>query len=76
MQTDRLGDFVGLFVGDVVQLFAVGGELLVDLDGLLGHDLVGFLRAAGQDEVGAGGEPLVAIGIEANAVHALGAVSC
>jgi hypothetical protein len=45
-------------------LFAFGGQLLVDLDGLFGHGVVGFLRAADEGEIGAGGQTFMAIGVK------------
>src|SRR5512135_446830 len=69
VEADRVGDVVELLVADLFELLAFGGEFLVDLDGFLGHDLVGLLGATHQNEVGAGGEALVAVGIESEAKH-------
>src|SRR5450759_4810478 len=50
-----LGDLVELIVAHFFELLAFSSELLVDLDRLFRHHLVGFLRATGEDEIGAGG---------------------
>ena len=62
-----MGDVVELLVADLFELFAARLEFFVDLDGLLGHHLVGFLRAADEREIRAGRQPLVAVGIKADA---------
>src|ERR1035438_9681464 len=69
MQAYRVGDLVELLVAHLFELLAFGGELLVDFDCLFRHHLVGFLRAAGQNEVGPGGQPLVAVRVEADSQH-------
>ena len=67
MQSDRLGDVIKLFAADIFQLFPLGGQLFVDLDDLLGHYLVGFLRTAHQGKIVPRGHPFVTIGIKADA---------
>ena len=51
LQADLVGDVIELLVADVFELLAARLELLVDLDGLLGHLLVRFLRAADEREI-------------------------
>src|ERR1017187_3374189 len=69
LQTDRVGDVVEFLVADVFQLLALGGELFVDLDGFLGHQLVRFLGASHQCEIGPRRQPLVSVGVEADPQH-------
>ncbi len=69
MQADGAGDVVEFVVADFFELFAPGGEPLVDLDDFLSHHFVSFFGAAHKDEIGAGGQALVAVGIEAEAQH-------
>src|SRR5213594_2199055 len=69
LQPDGGGDVVEFRGGNLMELLAAFLELLVDLDRLLGHRLVGLLRAAEQGEVRAGGDAFVAIGIEADTEH-------
>ena len=69
LQSDRLRDVVELFQADIIEAPALSGELLVDLDGLLGHHLVGLLGPADQREVRSGGDAFVAVGIQAHAEH-------
>jgi hypothetical protein len=57
-------DVVKFIAADVFEIFAPGDELLVNLDGLFIHGIVGFLRAADEGEIGPGGQPFVAIGIK------------
>ena len=45
-QTNRMGDFVEFLATDCFETFAGGSELLVDLDGLFGHDVVRVFRTA------------------------------
>lgn len=66
-QPDLVSDLFELLAADIMQLLALGRELLVDLDRLLGHLLVGVLRSADQGEVGTRGHPLVPVGVEADA---------
>jgi hypothetical protein len=61
-----MGDVVELLAADGFELLAAGLEFFVDLDGLLGHRLVGFLRAADERKVRAGGDALVPVGIQAD----------
>src|SRR5207245_150905 len=65
-QTDRMGDVVELFAADFVQLLASGFQLLVDLNGLLGHLRVGLLAASHQGEVRAGRDALVAVRVQSD----------
>jgi hypothetical protein len=60
-------DVVELLVADGFELFAARFEFLVDLDGFFGHRLVGFLRAADEREILAGGDSFVAVGIQSDA---------
>jgi hypothetical protein len=69
LQSHFLRDVVELFVCDGLELFAARLELFVYLDGLLGHLLVGFLRAADEREIRAGRQPLVTVGIQTDAEH-------
>jgi hypothetical protein len=64
-----MGDVIELFVADVFEAFPGGGEFFVNFDGLFRHDFMGFLRTAHEDEVGAGGDALVTIGIQTKANH-------
>src|SRR5262245_31719228 len=66
-EADGVGDVVEFLGGDFSELFAFGGELFVDLDGLLGHLLVGVLCAAGEKKIRASSDPFVAVGIEPDA---------
>ncbi len=66
---DGVGDVVEFLVADVFELLAFGGELFVDLNDLFGHDLVGLLGAAHEQEILAGGQPFVPVGIESEAQH-------
>jgi len=50
-EADFLGDVVEFIAADFFELFAARLELFVDLDGLFGHLLVGFLRATDQGKV-------------------------
>ena len=68
-QADRMGDFVKFFAADVLEAFARGGKLFVNLDRFLGHDLVGFFRAAKEEEIRTGGQSLMAIRIKSEAEH-------
>ena len=62
-------DVIEFFVADVFEAFAGGGQFFVNLDGFFGHYFVSFLRAAHENEVGAGGQAFMAIGIEAEPDH-------
>ena len=64
-----MGDVGEFFVADVFEAFAGSGEFFVNLDGFFGHDFMGFVRPSHEDEVGAGGDSLVTVGIEAEAEH-------
>ena len=68
-QTNRMGNFFKLLVADGFEALAGGGELLVDLDGLLGHNLVGIFRAAQQQKIRTCGHSFVAIRIKTEAKH-------
>ena len=57
-------DVVELLVADFFELLAFGFQLLIDLDDLLGHHFMGFLRAADEREVWPGGDTLLAVGIQ------------
>ena len=61
-----MGDVVELRVADIFKLLATRLKFFVDLDGLLGHLVVGFLRAADERKVRAGGDALVAVGIQSD----------
>ena len=65
-QADRVGDIVELFAADFMQFLAHGFQLLVDLNGLLGHLLVGLLAASQQCEVRAGRDALVAVRVQSD----------
>ncbi len=69
MKADRVSDIIELFVADFFELLPLGGELLIYLDDLLGHHLVGFFGAPHQNEVRPGGKPFVAVGIQSEAQH-------
>ena len=68
-QTNRMGDFVKLLVADGFKTFAGGSELLDDLDGLFGHDLVSVFGATHEEEIRAGGHSFVSIRIKTEAEH-------
>ncbi len=61
-----MGDVVEFFPADIFELLAFVGEFFVNLDGLLGHFFVGRSRAPDQRKVGAGGDALVTIGVQAD----------
>ena len=44
--------------------FALGRQLLVDLEAFSVMDIVGFLRPADEGEIRAGGHTLMAVGIQ------------
>src|SRR5881397_746528 len=67
VQPNRSGDIVEFLAADLLKLFSTGGELLVDLQRLLGHDLVRLLRSAHKREVRSGGQTFVAVGIQTEA---------
>ena len=67
LQADGMGDLIELLAADVLQFLAFGGQLLVDLDRLLGHGFVGFLGAAQQGKIRAGRQALMAVGIQTQA---------
>lgn len=62
-----MGDVVELLVADLFELFAARLEFFVDLDGVLGHLFVGFMRAADECKVRAGGDAPFPVGIQADA---------
>jgi len=64
-----MGDLIELLAADVLQLFAFGGELLIDFDRLFGHGFVSVAGTAEQGEIGAGGQAFMAVGIQAQAEH-------
>ncbi len=68
-QADGMGNIVELLGADRLETLAFGGELLVDLDDLLGHNFVCFLSAAYEHKILSGGEPFMAIGVESEAEH-------
>src|ERR1700692_3352655 len=71
-ESDLPGNVVALLPADLFKLLAPLLQLLVDLDGLLGHLLVSVLGTAHQGEIGARGDTLMAVGIEPHAkYHAL-----
>src|SRR5580765_3703164 len=65
LQPHFSGDVFELLAADLFQRFTFGGKFLVDLDGLLRHDRMGFFRATDQSEIRAGRDSFFAIGIEA-----------
>lgn len=67
MQPDRVSDIVQFLRADLLEGFAGSGELLIDFDSFFGHQLMSFLRAAEKDEILAGGDPFMAIGIQSDA---------
>ena len=69
MQTDRVGDFVELFVADVLELFAFRGQLLVNLNGLFGHDFMRLLGTTHEDKIRAGGQALMAVLVQTDTEH-------
>jgi hypothetical protein len=68
-QTHFIRDVFKLLFADFRQLLSTLLELLVNLDGLLGHLLVGFLGAAHQREIFARRQPFVAIGIQSDSQY-------
>lgn len=60
-------DVIELLFADGFELLAACLQLLIELEGFLGHDLVRLLRAADEEEIFAFGDALVAVGIQANA---------
>jgi hypothetical protein len=69
LQTDGLGYFVKLIAANLFEAFAGGGELLIDLDNLFGHHLVGFPGPTRQQKIFARRETFVAITIRRQAKH-------
>ena len=69
LQTDRSGNFVELIATDFFECFSFRLQLLVDLDGLLGHDFVSLLGAANQGKVGTGGDTFVTVRIKPHPQH-------
>jgi hypothetical protein len=68
---DLVGDFVELFVVNGVESFAAAFEMLVHLHGLFLHRAVGFLAAADQFEILAGGDAgMTVLAVEAEAQEA------
>src|SRR5258708_25073663 len=68
-EPDRVRNVIKFLAADILQSLTRGGQLLVDLDDLFGHDFVGLMRAASQHKVGAGSEPFVAIGVKPETDH-------
>jgi len=68
-EADFVGDVVELIAADLFELFAAGLELFVDLNGLLGHHLMRFLRAADQRKVRPGRQPFMTVGIQSDTKH-------
>jgi hypothetical protein len=68
-QANGMSDLVKFLVADGIEAFAGGGQLLVNLNRLLSHDLVGILRTAYEEKIRAGGHAFVAIGVEPEAEH-------
>jgi hypothetical protein len=66
-QPDFNRDIIELLAADSVELFAAGLKPFIDLDGLLGHCFVGFLRSAQEREILASCNALVSVGIQAQA---------
>jgi len=64
-----MGDVVKLIMADIFQPLAARFELLVDLDGFLGHLLMRAFGAADEREVRSGGETFVAVGIQSDTHH-------
>lgn len=64
-----MGDICEFLVADVFEAFAGCRELLVNLNGFLGHDFMRFLSAPHEDEVGSGSDALVTVSIEAETNH-------
>ena len=69
MKADRLGDIVELIASDVLELFAFGGQALVDFDDFFGHHLMGLRRATDEKKVWPRRQPLMAIGVKPDAQH-------
>lgn len=69
MQSNGVRDVVKLFAADGFQRLAAVFQLLVDLDGLLGHLLVRVLAAAYEGKVIPFGHALVTIRIQSHAKH-------
>jgi hypothetical protein len=67
IETHLMGNVIEFLAAHGFQTLAAGLEFLVDLDGLLGHDLVGLRRAAKKREVLTLGDPLMPVGIQPNA---------
>jgi len=67
LQPDLRSDVGEFLVAHFFQAFAARLELFVDLDGFLGHHVVGLLRAADQREIIALGDALMAVGIQPEA---------
>ncbi|HTX22234.1 MAG TPA: hypothetical protein VMD27_10320 [Candidatus Aquilonibacter sp.] len=69
LQSHFVGNVFEFLMADRFKLFAARLELFVDLDGLLGHLLVGFLCATEKREIRAGGDSFVAVGIQSDSKH-------
>jgi len=69
-----MGDVIELLAADIIEALAAGLELFFDLDGFLGHHLMGFLSAPNEGEVFAGGHAFMSVGIEADAKDCGGAL--
>src|SRR4051794_35906392 len=59
-----MGDVIELLATNLVQRFALGRELLVDLYRFLRHDLVALFGTAGKKEVRSGSHPFVTVRIQ------------
>src|SRR5580658_2351837 len=69
LQSHGLGDIIKFVTAQLVQLLAFGGDLLVDLEGLLGHGLVGFLCAAEEGKIRTCRDAFVPVGVHSEAEH-------
>ena len=65
---DLFHDMTQFLNGNIAQSFAFAVQMFVDLDGRFLHDSMGFLGAAGEEKIGAAGNPLLTIiGVESQA---------
>jgi len=67
LQSDFLGDVIEFITADFFELLATRLELFVDLEGLLGHHLMRFLRTANERKIRPGGKPFMAVRIQSDA---------
>jgi len=65
-QSHRVGNIIKLLVADFFELFPALDQFLVDLDRLLRHLFVRFLRPAHERKVPTGRDPPVAIGVQSD----------